>query len=86
MIDEMTLENLEAKHLPFLYEIRFSVNENIAHPHQIKYLLREQALNDISQGGGVICKVNEIYAGYSLGFTYHTQSLEVYLLSQNINH
>ena len=31
----ITFEKLTAKHLPYLYEIRFSVEENLLHPHQI---------------------------------------------------
>jgi len=60
-------EKLEVKHLPFLYEIRFSVRENILHSHQIQYLLREQAIDDIKQGGGWICRVGEEYAGVAFG-------------------
>ena len=48
----ITFEKLTAKHLPYLYEIRFSVEENPLHPHQIQYLHRTQALDDINQGGG----------------------------------
>lgn len=63
----ITYEKLYKEHLPFFYEIRFSVYENIVHKHQIKYLLREQALEDIAQGGGWICKVDGIYAGFGFG-------------------
>lgn len=46
----ITFEKLTAQHLPYLYEIRFSVEENLLHPHQIQYLQRKQALEDINQG------------------------------------
>lgn len=45
----ITFEKLTAQHLPYLYEIRFSVEENLLHPHQIQYLQRTQALEDINQ-------------------------------------
>ncbi len=67
MIKKITYEKLKKEHLPFFYEIRFSVYENIVHTHQIRYLLREQALEDISQGGGWICKVDGVYAGMGFG-------------------
>lgn len=60
-------EKLQKKHLPYFYEIRFSVEENLVHPHQIKYLQRNQAIADIEQGGGWICKVNDDYAGFCFG-------------------
>ncbi|CAI1212347.1 GNAT family N-acetyltransferase [Serratia proteamaculans] len=63
----ITFEKLAAKHLPYLYEIRFSVEENPLHPHQIQYLQRTQALDDINQGGGRICKYGEDYAGVGFG-------------------
>ncbi|WP_210525973.1 GNAT family N-acetyltransferase [Pantoea ananatis] len=58
---------LEPRHLKEIYEIRFSVTENRLHAHQIHYLQREQALEDICQGGGWICQVGDDYAGYGLG-------------------
>lgn len=58
---------LEPRHLKEIYEIRFSVSENRLHAHQIHYLQREQALEDICQGGGWICQVGDDYAGYGLG-------------------
>lgn len=67
MEQKITYEKLQAQHLPFFYEIRFSVYENQLHPHQIKYLIREQALDDISQGGGWICKIGDVYAGLCFG-------------------
>lgn len=67
MEQKITYEKLQAEHLPFFYEIRFSVHENHVHAHQVKYLLREQALDDISQGGGWICKVGDVYAGLCFG-------------------
>jgi GNAT superfamily N-acetyltransferase len=63
----LSYEKLEAKHLPYFYEIRFSVKENILHDYQIQYLLKENALNDINQGGGWICKVNDDYVGFCFG-------------------
>ncbi|AEF43398.1 MULTISPECIES: GNAT family N-acetyltransferase [Serratia] len=63
----LTFEKLTEKHLPYLYEIRFSVEENLLHPHQIQYLQRKQALEDINQGGGWICKYGSDYAGVGLG-------------------
>lgn len=48
------------------YDIRFSCTENIIHPHQIKYLLREQLLEDINQGGGWICFDGDIAVGFCL--------------------
>ena len=61
------LRKLTAQHLPYLYEIRFSVEENLLHPHQIQYLQRTQALEDINQGGGWICKYGDDYAGVGFG-------------------
>lgn len=56
-------DKLSVNHLPFLYDIRFSVLENILHPHQIQYLLREQAIEDINQGGGWICRYRDVFIG-----------------------
>lgn len=67
MSDEIVYEKLSSCHLPYFYEIRFSVEENLLHPHQIQYLLRKQALDDINQGGGWICKVGNEYAGFCFG-------------------
>lgn len=67
MVQNLVYEKLQAKHLPFFYEIRFSVHENILHTHQIQYLLREQALDDIAQEGGWICKAGDEYAGFCFG-------------------
>jgi GNAT superfamily N-acetyltransferase len=64
MNDGIVYEKLRACHLPYFYEIRFSVEENLLHPHHIQYLLRKQALDDINQGGGWICKVDNEYAGF----------------------
>lgn len=64
---KISYEKLTKDHLPFFYEIRFSVEENIVHPHQIQYLLRNQAIDDIGQGGGWICKVDNEYAGFCFG-------------------
>lgn len=65
----MNLEfnKLNRKHLPYFYEIRFSVTENILHSHQIQYMLRNQALEDIDQGGGWICSIDGDYAGICFG-------------------
>lgn len=60
-------EKLTKDHLPYVYEIRFSVEENILLAHQIQYLLRKQAIEDIEQGGGWICKVGHDYAGFGFG-------------------
>lgn len=60
-------EKLEVKHLPFFYEIRFSVQENLLHGHQIQFLVREQAIDDINQGGGWICRVGDEYVGVGFG-------------------
>ncbi|MDI9228582.1 GNAT family N-acetyltransferase, partial [Serratia bockelmannii] len=48
----ITFEKLTAQHLPYLYEIRFSVEENLLHPHKVQYLQRNQALEDINQCAG----------------------------------
>lgn len=64
---KISYEKLTKDHLPFFYEIRFSVEENVVHPHQIQYLLRNQAIDDIEQGGGWICKVDNEYVGFGFG-------------------
>lgn len=64
---KIMFERLTAGHLPFLYDIRFSVEENFIHPHQIQYLQRKQATEDIEQGHGFICKVGAEYAGFCFG-------------------
>lgn len=63
----MEFLKLTTEHLKEVYDIRFSVTENLVHAHQIQYLQRQQALEDIAQGGGWICRVGEEYAGYGLG-------------------
>ena len=68
---KISFEKLKKEHLPFFYEIRFSVEENIVHPHEIKFLLRKQAIEDIEQGGGWICKVDDDYAGFCFGIFIH---------------
>lgn len=68
---KISYEKLTKDHLPFFYEIRFSVEENIVHPHQIQYLLRNQAVDDIEQGGGWICKVDDNYVGFCFGIFIH---------------
>ncbi|MBF1995211.1 GNAT family N-acetyltransferase [Serratia symbiotica] len=64
---KITYLRLEPHHLKDLYEIRFSVTENLLHAHQIKYLQRKQAVEDIRQGGGWICKSGNEYLGYGFG-------------------
>lgn len=63
----ITYEKLMSEHLPYMYDIRFSVKENLPHAHQIQYLQKEQAEQDISQGGGWMCKIDNQYAGYAFG-------------------
>lgn len=63
----VSYEKLTPAHLPQMYDIRFSVKENLPHPHQIQYLQREQAERDINQGGGWICKTDNQYIGYGFG-------------------
>lgn len=63
----MELIKLKPEHLKELYDIRFSVTENLVHAHQTGYLQREQALEDISQDGGWICRINDEFVGYGLG-------------------
>ena len=41
------------------------------HEHQIQYLLRKQAIEDIAQGEGWICKVDDDYAGFCFGIFIH---------------
>lgn len=67
MENKVVYEKLNKEHLPFFYEIRFAVEENIVHSHQIQYLIRKQALEDIGQGGGWMAKVNDDYAGFCFG-------------------
>lgn len=63
----MRFEKLTEKHLKEVYDIRFSVLENLPHEHQIQYLLRKNVLSDINQGGGWICTSGSEYVGYGLG-------------------
>ncbi|MDC7860679.1 GNAT family N-acetyltransferase [Pantoea ananatis] len=63
----MEIIKLEKYHLKEVYDIRFSVTENPVHQHQIQYLQRAQALDDIGQGGGWICKVGDEFVGYGFG-------------------
>ena len=53
--------------LPDFYDIIFSVTYNILQPHHIQYLLREQALSDIRQGGAWLCVVDDIKVGFCMG-------------------
>lgn len=46
----MEFLKLEPRHIKEVYDIRFSVKENMVHAHQIQYLQREQVIEDISQG------------------------------------
>jgi GNAT superfamily N-acetyltransferase len=68
---EMTMHyefrKLGREDIASVYEIRFSVTENLIHAHQIKYLCREQLLEDIGQGGGWMCLFNGEKVGFSLG-------------------
>ncbi|MFL9876675.1 GNAT family N-acetyltransferase [Paraburkholderia megapolitana] len=54
--DDYTFRQLVPSDLPALYDIRFSVQENRIHPHQVHLLDRSLLLNQISQGGGCICE------------------------------
>lgn len=63
----MEFIKLEPEHIKEMYDIRFSVEENFVHLHQIKYLQRQQVIEDIEQGGGWICKLGEEFVGYGLG-------------------
>lgn len=67
MDDLLSFEKLTAQPPPYLHEIRFSVAENLLHPHQIPYLQRKPALEVINQGGGRICKYGDEYAGVGFG-------------------
>lgn len=53
---DYTFRQLIAADLPALYDIRFSVQENRIHPHQVHLLDRSLLLDQISQGGGCICE------------------------------
>lgn len=63
----MEFIKLEPEHIKEMYDIRFSVQENLVHPHQIKYLQRQQLIEDVEQCGGWICKLGEEFVGYGLG-------------------
>lgn len=67
MVLKMEFMKLEPRHIKEVYDIRFSVKENMVHAHQIQYLQREQVIEDISQGGGWICSINDEFVGYGLG-------------------
>ena len=58
---------LKESDLPDLYDIRFSVTENILQPHHIQYLLRAQVISDIRQGGAWLCVVDDVKIGFSMG-------------------
>ncbi|TQO04789.1 UNVERIFIED_ORG: acetyltransferase (GNAT) family protein [Citrobacter freundii] len=60
-------EKLSVEHIPFVYDIRFSVNENLLLPHHIQYLQREQLISDIEQGGGWICRNEDKFVGVGFG-------------------
>lgn len=66
-MNDFVYQKLIPEHLPYFYDIRFSVTENLVHPHQIQYLVREQAIDDINQGGGWICKYGNEYVGVAFG-------------------
>jgi GNAT superfamily N-acetyltransferase len=57
---------LQDSDLRAVYEIRFSATENLIHEEHVKYLQREQALEDIRQGGGWICRQNGREIGFCL--------------------
>ncbi|MEN4591714.1 GNAT family N-acetyltransferase [Pantoea agglomerans] len=63
----MELIKLTAEHIKEMYDIRFSVTENIVHAHQIEYLQKEVILADVAQDGGWICRIDDKYVGYGLG-------------------
>ncbi|QDQ82238.1 GNAT family N-acetyltransferase [Paraburkholderia megapolitana] len=48
------------------YEIRFSVTQNLIHGHQVKYLQRDHALEDIRQGGGWMCVADGREVGFCM--------------------
>ena len=64
--NQFIYRKLEVSDLADVYEIRFSCTENIIHPHQIQYLLRETALKDIGQGGGWMCLDGDVKVGFSM--------------------
>ena len=66
-MENLKYEKLAPHHLPYFYDIRFAVEENMVHAHQIQYLLRRQALEDINQGGGWICSIDGEYVGLGFG-------------------
>jgi GNAT superfamily N-acetyltransferase len=57
---------LQDSDLRATYEIRFSVTENLIHEAQVKYLQRGQALQDIRQGGGWVCRDGQREVGFCL--------------------
>ncbi|EHA9278225.1 GNAT family N-acetyltransferase [Salmonella enterica subsp. enterica serovar Shubra] len=63
----MIFEKLSVEHIPYFYDIRFSVNENMLLPQHIKYLQREQLVDDIEQGGGWICRYDNKFVGVGFG-------------------
>lgn len=65
-LDHFIFRKLEVNDLADTYEIRFSCKENIIHPHQIQYLLRDVAVQDIEQGGGWICLDGNVKVGFSM--------------------
>ena len=67
MVLKMEVFKLEPSHIKEVYDIRFSVTENLVHPHQIEYLQRQQVIEDIAQGGGWIVQINGEFVGYGLG-------------------
>lgn len=63
---EFSYRPLQDSDLRAVYEIRFSTIENLIHEEHVKYLQREQALEDIRQGGGWMCRYGEKEIGFCL--------------------
>lgn len=63
---EIKYRQLRVSDLRATYEIRFSVYENLIREEHVRYIQREAALADISQGGGWICVVKGIEIGFCL--------------------
>lgn len=61
------LLNLKVEHIPFFYDVRFSVEENMLLPQHIQYLQREMLISDVTQGGGWIALVDGNYVGVGFG-------------------
>lgn len=63
----MNFEKLNIEHIPYFYDIRFSVKENMLLPQHIQYLQREKLIEDIEQGGGWICRYDSKFVGVAFG-------------------